>query len=199
MSATGNVNNPNFRAPKPEPEDPTLGEITAAVNALKLALQNSLNAGGGKTLKAIIDSKEKALDKIMSKFRAWIQFASGGDETKIRSSGLGVKKQGGATQQLGAVQGLLASVAKNGMEGAIDLNWDPLTGIKVHYFVRMREAVIPGGIQKPWRPAGETGIVTKSKMRVPDLVSGTRYEFEVCGINGKGKGGWSDPAFRVAP
>ena len=50
-----------------------------------------------------------------------------------------------------------------------------------------------------WRTAGETGTVTKSEMTVSNLVSGTRYEFQACGINSKGKGGWSDPAFRVAP
>jgi len=211
--ATGNPSNPNFQPPN-EPQDPTLQEITDAVNALKAARQKSLDAGGGKVLNQIVAEKEKALDLLMPKFVAFIQAKSGGNTEKILSSGLKVKKVAGATQDLGAVEGMIALTGESGNEGDIDLDWDTLVGADT-YQVRMREAVPPAGgggttdpglpgepkvtLPGPWRPASETGIVSKSEMKVTGLVSGTRYEFQARGINAKGAGGWSDPAFRVAP
>lgn len=211
VAATGSPSNPNYRSPNPTPSNPTLAEITVAVNELKTARQNSVNAGGGTNLTAIVAAKEIILDGLMSKFLAFIQMASGGDDEKIRSAGLGVKSQASATQQLTAVQGMVALVGKNGDDGQIDLDWDTLEGATA-YSVRLREAApavsrVAVGTPAPetpaasgaWRTAGETGTVTKSEMIVSNLVSGTRYEFQACGINSKGKGGWSDPAFRVAP
>jgi|GEM_PF-3422153 len=214
ITATGNPTNPNFQPPN-EPTDPTLPELTIAVGELKTASQNSENAGGGKVLNSIVAEKEKALDILMPKFVAFIQAKSGGDALKIQSAGLRVKKEAEATQELGQVEGMIALVAENGEEGAVDLDWDNLKHATA-YNVRMREAVpaaagsetpadpgstvpVKAAVPGPWRPAGESGTVTKSKMRVTGLVSGTRYEFQACGINGKGKGGWSDPAFRIAP
>ena len=212
VAATGNVSNPNYRAPNPTPSNPTLAEITVATNELKTARQNSVNAGGGTVLTAIVTAKEVILDGLMSKFVAFVQTASGGDDQKIRSAGLSVKSQASATQQLTAVQGMVALVGKSGDEGQIDLDWDTLEGATA-YSVRLREAASvaaraavgtpapepPDATAGAWRTAGETGTVTKSEMTVSNLVSGTRYEFQACGINSKGKGGWSDPAFRVAP
>ena len=213
VAATGNVSNPNYRAPNPTPSNPTLAEITVATNELKTARQNSVNAGGGTVLTAIVAAKGVVLDGLMRKFVAFIQTASGGDDEKIRSAGLGVKSQASATQQLTAVQGMVALVGKNGDDGQIYLDWDTLKGATA-YSVRLREAAFVAaraavGTPAPeipadatagaWRAAGETGTVTKSEMTVSNLVSGTRYEFQACGINSKGKGGWSDPAFRVAP
>ena len=218
VTATSNPLNPNYQPPN-DPVDPTLLEISTATNALKTAHQNSMNAGGGKVLNSIVADKEKALDLLMPKFVAFIQTKSGGNAEKILSSGLGVKKEAAATQELGAVEGMIALVADSGNEGEIDLDWDTLEGA-TSYAGRMREAVpaapgsggggtiptpgmpAPGGtatVPGPWRPIGETGVFTQSKATVTGLVSGTRYEFQACGVNGKGKGGWSDPAFRVAP
>lgn len=210
VAATGSISNPNYRAPNPTPSNPTLAQITTATNELKTARQNAVNAGGGTVLTAIVVSKELILDGLMPQFVSFIQTASGGDEEKIRSAGLGVKSQASPTQQLTAVQGMVALVGESGDEGQIDLDWDPLEGATA-YSVRLREVApaaraavgAPAAETPPadeaWRNAGDTGTVTKSEMTVSNLVSGTRYEFQACGINSKGKGGWSDPAFRVAP
>lgn len=219
VAATGSPLNPNYQPPN-DPVDPTLLEIVDAVNALKVARQNSINAGGGKVLNSIVAAKEEILDGLMSKFVDFIQVKSGGNAEKILSSGLGVKKEAGATQDLTAVQGMIALVGESGNDGEIDLDWDTLEGA-VNYQVRMREAVpaAPGGTAGTtptnpdtpgggtptpvtpgaWRPATDSGLATKSEMKVTGLVSGTRYEFQARGVNNKGTGGWSDPAFRVAP
>ncbi len=215
IAATGSPLNPNFQPPN-DPVDPTLAELTAAKEALKTARQNSVTAGGGKVLNEIVRTKENELDELMPKFVAFIQAKSGGDKDKILSSGLLVKKEAGATQDLTAVQGMIALVGESGNDGEIDLDWDTLEGAE-SYQVRMREAVPAagggttptpgtpsGGTPTPvtpgaWRPASDSGIVTKSEMKVTGLVSGTRYEFQARGVNAKGTGGWSDPAFRVAP
>jgi hypothetical protein len=216
ITATGNPLNPNFQPPN-DPVNPTLMELTMAKEALKTARSNSVAAGGGKVLNGIVATKEQDLDELMPKFVAFIQAKSGGDKDKILSSGLLVKKEAGATQDLTAVQGMIALVGESGADGAIDLDWDTLEGA-TSYQVRMREAVpaaaggpasgtptTPGtpssGGATPgaWRPANDSGIATKSEMKVTGLVSGTRYEFQARGVNAKGTGGWSDPAFRVAP
>jgi hypothetical protein len=78
---TGNV---NFTTP-----NPTLAVVTTAINALETA--HELAADGGKALKSAMRAKEKVLVDLMVQLQEYVANASGGDEQKILSAGLGVK------------------------------------------------------------------------------------------------------------
>ena len=69
--------------------NPSLIDMTTATDTLEAAYTDSRD--GGKAKIAFMRLQEKALSSLMSKLMAYVQVASGGDETIILKSGMLVK------------------------------------------------------------------------------------------------------------
>ncbi len=170
---TGNT---NFATP-----DPTPAQINTAATTLETAYNEA--ADGSKTKKAAAKIAEAALDAIIVLFVAYVQFASKGDETIIRSSGLEVKENNNTAQPLVQVVGLTLETGIN--EGELILSWDKVDKSRVYKLEKS-----PDGSTN-WLPAGES---TKSTITFTGLPTATKLWLRVAAIGAKGQGPWSDPA-----
>lgn len=170
---TGNA---NFATP-----DPTPTQINTAATALETAYNEA--ADGSKTKKATAKTAEAALDAIIILFVAYVQFASKGDETIIRSSGLEIKENNNTAQPLVQVIGLTLETGIN--EGEIIVSWDKVDKSRVYKLEKS-----PDGSTN-WQPAGES---TKSTITLTGLPTATKLWLRVAAIGAKGQGPWSDPA-----
>src|SRR5690349_19763675 len=72
--------------PKP---NPSLTQITDAINAVDVAQTEA--AGGGKETTFQLNAQVKLLETILSQAAKYVEFVSGGDESKIISAGMSVK------------------------------------------------------------------------------------------------------------
>jgi hypothetical protein len=169
---TGNENFPN--------PDPTLQQISDAATALEKAYNEAQD--GGKTKIATAKAAEEALDKIIDLFVDYVQFASKGDETIIRSSGLDVRSAKSAPQDLPMVTNLATETTLN--DGEIHLSWDRISNSKVYKI----ETSADGSTN--WQHIGES---TKAAITLTHLASGSKPWFRVAAVGAKGQGTWSDP------
>lgn len=170
---TGNT---NFATP-----DPTPAQINTTATALETAFNEA--ADGGKTKKAAAKTAEAALDAIIVLFVAYVQFASKGDETIIRSSGLEVKENNNTPQPLVQVVGLTLETGIN--EGELIVSWDKVDKSRVYKIEKSTDG------NSNWLPAGES---TKSTITLTGLPTATKLWLRVAAIGAKGQGPWSDPA-----
>ncbi|MBK5286442.1 MAG: hypothetical protein JJE25_13670, partial [Bacteroidia bacterium] len=121
---TGNA---NFPTPSP-----TLLFIKGKITALETAFQNAIN--GGKNLKALVKLAKRDLLLNLSLLMSYVQNTSGGDETKILSSGFGVKAPGAPVGILPAPQNVKAEY--NGNSGEAVVRWKAVAKRK-GYIVQM--------------------------------------------------------------
>lgn len=170
------TSNANFTTP-----DPTPTQINTAATALETAHNEA--ADGSKTKKAAAKTAEAALDAIIVLFVAYVQFASKGDETIIRSSGLEVKENNNTAQPLVQVVGLTLETGIN--EGELMVSWDKVDKSRVYKLEKS-----PDGSTN-WQPTGES---TKSTITLTGLPTATKLWLRVAAIGAKGQGPWSDPA-----
>ena len=177
---TAMTGNTNFTTPSP-----SLATITAKTNALGTAFQNAIN--GGKNLKALVRIARKDLLLSLALLMAYVQNESGGDETKILSSGFGVKRPGTPVGVLSPPQNV--RVAYNGNSGEVVVRWNGVAKRR-SYIVQM--SIDPIGVDT-WEnvPEGETG---KISFTVTGLTPGKIYWFRVITYSTGGFSAPSDPA-----
>ena len=171
---------------------PATSAVTTAVNDYETALNNE-NAAyeAAKALTVLAHQKRTALELITTQLGNNIENLSGGDEAKIKSSGMDVKSQAVHTKAiLSKPTGLAATVGDK--DGEIDLHWDAIKGAKSY---RIEICLNPLNTNT-W---GQTKTSTKSKMVILGLTTGLGYWFRVCAVNTNGESAWSDPAFKTAP
>lgn len=195
--------NPNFQTLPPEID---LLVLTAAVDALEQAAQDAAKGGTDKTLTMHIRASE--LDAKMVMAQDFVQVASGGDPIIIESSGMEVRKERERSVVLGAVQKPNAKVGGN--PGEIIVSWAGMEGAK-GYVVEMKlptPAVAPSPVSSgsdedvmaattlEWI---RVDTVTKLKLIVKGLDTGTVYQFRIAAINSAGQGDYSQVVSSVAP
>ena len=157
--------NPNFTSP-----NPSLDTVTSAINDLETTHEAA--ADGGKTLKAIMRSKEKVLDDLMMQLQEYIANASGGDEQMILSAGLGVKaitirSKRSASVTAGRNPGEVICIAE-------------ATGKNVkatHEFQYCKDPIPPDAQSALTNPWTEADITTMSIVTIKNLPAGTKMWF----------------------
>jgi hypothetical protein len=183
---TAMTGNAVFTSPQPP-----LAAITTAANELEQAASDVQAARQeAKTKTTIQNTKEDALDKLISQEGGYVTAVAGGDEAIIQSAGMDVRAAPGASAIPAQPQALGATAGDH--DGQMDLSWDPV--ISATSYVLETSPDPPTGTS--WK---HLGVSTKSSFTVTDLVSGSRIWFRVAAVNSAGQSGWSDPATKIAP
>lgn len=183
---TNLTSNPDFPTP-----NPSLAHITAAVDALEAKVVETQAARqAARALTAEQSDLEDVLDQIIAELGAYIESASGGDERKILSAGVGVRATATATRDITAPAAFSLTEGDHNRE--LKAHWDRVEGSRSYVLERSPD------------PPTETSwvhekVVTTSSTTIGGLTSGVRYWFRVAAIGSSGQSGWSDPATKIAP
>jgi hypothetical protein len=180
-SMTGNV---NFATPVP-----ALASITAAITAAETANADlKVSRKATVTKASILDDKLAELDSVVAQLANYVENVAKGDDTKIKSAGMGVRSQASPIGLPSSPENLLtAAVTQN----EVELDWEKVTGAK-SYVVQLT-LDISGNSN--WTMGT---IVTKAKATIKNLESGKKYWFRVAAVGAAGQGPWSDPATTYA-
>ena len=172
--------------------NPPLASITAAVNTLAGATAEVEVAR--KNLKAkytALNAAEAAFDMVVTQMGNYVENISNGDEAKILSAGLDVRKeassQGALPDKVASVNAIVGHSA-----GEIDLSWEKVAGAK-SYVV---ETALSNMNPMEWK---HMLVSTRSKAEVATLKTGASYHIRVAAVGSTGQGPWSDPVVKVAP
>ena len=182
---TGITGNVNYTTPVP-----AMTVVTTAANELETAYNATETARD--VLKAKVSAqndKEATLNTILGKVGSYVEPASDGDETKIRSAGLDIRAKASPATAPAKPTGLSATIGDK--QGEIDLAWDKVKGAKSYVVQQSPDPIVA----KSWE---QVNILTKSKIVVPDLAPGTNYWFRVAAVGTAGIGAWSDPVMKMA-
>jgi len=180
---TGLTNNPAFPAPTVD-----LKAVQAAADDLNAAL--AAQAHGGSAATAEKNNKQEALIVILRKLKHYVEDNCGNDLAVLLSSGF----QAAATthNRTSLANPSILSVDL-GHSTELVLKVTPIARAKC-YEVRMA-AVGAGNVPAPWQSAG---LFTPSRIKIPDLVPGTTYVFQVRAVGGAtGYTDWSNPVSRM--
>jgi len=179
---TGNVNFPN--------PNPALSVITQAADDLENA---SIIAADRSRLHVAEEHKaEDELDTLMAQLALYIENAAANDANKIMSSGMDIKHEASASQVPHVPTEFEG--ASNGQEGQAEFSWKGVAKARVYVVEQSSETSIGSmktadGTEVLTRFVAWTisDIVTKTKLVVKGLESGTRYAFRVYAIGAGGK------------
>ena len=183
---TALTGNADFASPQPP-----LAEVTTTIDGLETAYSDTLAARQeAKEKTSAQNQKEEEFDRVISRLASYVESASGGNETKIKSVGLDVRAPATSAQGLDLPASLAATAGDH--EGEIDLQWDKVA--------RARSYVIEMSADPPTNSSWQHKTVsTKSRATIEGLTSGTKYWFRVAAVGSNGQSGWSDPATKIAP
>lgn len=199
VAATRNIitkttGNPDFPVP-----NPSLAALATAANDVENA--ESAASGGGKKLKTILNAKIKALVLLITLFIAYVDTTSGGDATKILSTGLNVRnkpKRSSRTLKLKSGPKPGSVIAEAPGEKARSNKW------QYGYDPNFNAATAPSTATVPppnivWVDADDT---TTAKITIENLKSGSRLWLRHAVVKTKAKGGqgpWTDPVSIIVP
>jgi len=179
-------NNANFATPIPTLE---------TLNAMIAGLQSKISEWNAAQSTAQMKTSERngALDTLragLTQLASYVEAASAGDEVKIQSAGMSVR---GAAVAAGIPDQVtnLAVTAGDG-EGELDAVWDGVFGARSYEIQISPDPVTPTSWTN--RPS-----VTKSRVTLNGLPSGTRIWVRVRAIAAAGHGTWSEPAVKMVP
>jgi len=175
--------NPNFPSP-----NPPLSDISGQVSDLSDAYTNALD--GGKALKSIMKIAKEALLGNMSLLATYVQNISGGDETIIRDSGMGVRERKVSKQKPAKVQEMGANKDDDDTAEQALLKWKKVGNAK-SYVIQMTNTP---DVDASWVPAG---VSLRTSITITGLVSGKNYWFRVAAIGTYGQGAWSEAARKM--
>jgi hypothetical protein len=160
---------------------PTLATITAAVDQLEddqLALKTS-----GSSATTIRNAQNKFVMGLMNEFVAYVTLESGGDQIKIESTSLAIKKP---PKRLGKMPQVTDLGGITGIcPGDVILKWKLVKG-KRYYFIQKSADGMTN-----WKNEGEP--CTKAKATITGLVTETASYFRVAAGNILGLGQYSKP------
>jgi hypothetical protein len=176
---TGNA---NFLTP-----DPALADVTIAIDALQVSWAGAEERTKSKVAEKHVD--EEVLDKLMIRLADYVQSASGGDELKIISSGLDIRREPAPVGDLIAPTDLRAEFGSH--EGEVDLKWGGVSGSKLYVI----EIAADPNDSESWE---QIAMPTYNRFTATGLDSGTRYWFRVAAVGTTGRSPWSDPAMKMA-
>ncbi|HEX8500280.1 MAG TPA: fibronectin type III domain-containing protein [Pyrinomonadaceae bacterium] len=179
--------NPNFTSPHPP-----LAQVTAAVNELEAAADAAQAARQeAKARTATQNTKEEALDQILTQLVAHVESVAGNDQELIMSAGLDVRgAPAPAASTPAAPPSLTATAGEH--EGEIDLSWDAVRGARSYVVERSPDPPTESSYT-------HAAVSTRSRTTIEGLTSGTRYWFRVAAVTTAGQSPWSNPAVKVAP
>lgn len=180
---TGNA---DFATPSPP-----LADLTAKAAVLETRFntaQQSRNTAQADT--GAQNGAEHDLDAAVTAEGGYVEHESGGDEGKIRSTGMDVRADAAPVGALPAPVNLSATTGDH--DGEIDLHWDKVKGAKSYTVQQCADPITPTG----WAHAA---VVTPTKATIEHLTSGTKYWFRVAAVGAAGQSAWSDPSTKFAP
>ena len=183
IDMTGNA---NFTTPAP-----TLASVGTSATALETAYNAALTARQvAKSKTQAQDAADAALDLIVSQLANYVENTSGGDPTKITSSGFSVRNPSTPIGDLPAPQDLTALGSDSA--GTMDLKWSVVRGAKSYVVERAADGTGPLDYTQVDTP-------TKTRARVNTMTSGQRYWFRVAAVGAAGPSPWSNPVSKIAP
>ena len=160
---------------------PTLAAITTAVDQLEedqLAMKD-----GGTSATTIRNAQADYVMGMMNEFLAYVTIASGGDQIKIESTTLAVRKM---PSKQGIMSQVLSLAGKAGLfPGDVILKWKAIAVTKYYYLQKSADGLTN------WANEGEP--CTKSTVTVSGLVPETASFFRVSAGNVQGLGPYSSP------
>lgn len=174
------INHTDNNADFPNPI-PSIADITASTNLLEATYLLAAHRGHNFVTK--MNRQEKNHYALMMLFVGYVQDESGGDEIKIISTALDVKKRGGKSKMLAAVTNVRQ--LKWGREGEVRVRWDLLKGARS--FVSQTSV----NWKKGWQYTDFAG--TKTTLVIGKLVQEGYTWVRIAGINSMGIGAWSNP------
>ena len=160
---------------------PTIADITTSVDLLESLYSAAQNRDHICVTK--MNRQEKKHYALMMHYVEYVQAESGGDEIKIISTTLDVKKLGGKSNVLHAVANLRQM--KGGNEGEVRMRWKMLRGARSYV------SQTSTSWNKGWRYTDYAG--TKSTLLIGKLVHESYMWVRIAGINSMGIGAWSEP------
>lgn len=181
QAMTGNA---NFPTP-----DPNLSAIGSLADQL-LGEKADADAADAVSQSAIaaMNATRGVLITTITELGAYVQKASLGVASKIKSADMDVEKDREPAQIPAAPASLSVNVGKN--EAELDCKWpsDPTA--------KFYELECATAVTGPWVHAD---TVTKAKATIKNLASGTLYYIRARSCNAAGKGPWSEIVTRRAP
>ncbi|PZX17832.1 fibronectin type III domain protein [Breznakibacter xylanolyticus] len=172
--------------------NPPLAAITTAITNLSAATAEVVAARKTVEVKMIAAKlAESTLDSLLTQEGNYVENISNGDEAKILSAGMDVRKDASAAVALpDKVASVNATIGDSA--GEIDLSWDKIEGAKSYVVETALSSMDP----LEWK---HMVVSTRSKAEVNTLKSGVSYHLRVAAVGSVGQGPWSDPVVKVAP
>jgi len=168
-------NNIDFQNPIP-----SIATIAASADLLESTYSSASHRDHDFITK--MNRQEKKHYALMMRFVDYVQDESGGDQIKIESTALDVKKRGGKSKRLAAVTNV--KQLKWGMEGEVKMRWDILKGARS--FVSQTSTNL-----KKWKYTDFAG--TQITLVIGKLKPESYIWVRIAGINSIGIGAWSEP------
>ncbi|MBL0309800.1 MAG: fibronectin type III domain-containing protein [Bacteroidetes bacterium] len=170
--------------------DPTLADVTTAVDAAHQALLDVANTKGAYTAAVEVqDLREKALVEIVTRLGNYIETTSGGDKTIIESLNLKTKEQGNASPLPPRVADVGLTQGDNQFE--IDIHWHRISKLYNIQSFQIRYA-IGDAVPSSWLTYDKT--TRKSSITFVGTQENVRVWIEVRAVNATGDGPWSEVA-----
>ena len=183
---TAMTGNATFATPTP-----TLTAFGTLITTAQTKLTASDNAAtASKQATADKDTALDALRAAASQLATYVELTAAGDESKIMSAGMDVR----AARVPAGVPDMVSnlSITSGDNAGELDLQWDPVQGVKSYEIQTSPEPVTATS----W---SNQPSVTKSKTAVTGLTSGARMWVRVRAVNPAGQGAWSEIATKIVP
>jgi hypothetical protein len=182
---TGMTGNANYTTPAP-----ALTALTTAATALETAYNAALAArDASKTATSSMLDKEVALEDMINLEAAYVQNASGGDRTKIESSGFDVANPNSPIGPLAAPATVEFDANVN--PGNMAIKWKGVRGA-VSYIVERASNDAPTDYVVVANPTAPRALVNT-------MVSGQKYWFRIAAVGAAGTGEWTSPAAKISP
>ena len=180
---TGLTDNPDFPAPTVD-----LKTVQEAADDLNAAL--AAQAHGGTAATAEKKNKQEALIMLLRRLKHYVEDNCRNDLAVLLSSGF---QAAATTRNRSPLLNPSILGIDFGNSTELMLKVTPIARAKC-YEVRMA-VVGAGSVPEPWQTAG---LFTPSRIRIPDLVPGTTYMFQVRAVGGSnGYTDWSNPVSRM--
>jgi hypothetical protein len=178
--------NPEFTTPNPK-----LSDITDTTTDVQTANNNANQARmESKAKTSTLNELAEKLRGMLSQLASYVDNIANGKDAVIQSAGMDVKAAASAGAVPSVPTGFETTTGDN--DGSFDLGWNAVEGASSYVVERS----LAGPPAADWQ---HQATVTKSRMTVEGLTSGTRYWFRVAAVAAKGQGGWSDISTRIAP